>query len=174
MNDISGKFYYRQKLFEEKLLYRYIELPYVYRMVIERLYVSIGDSNQHVVLDEREGSKGFKRLRINFKRVCKGLRYTLFRKITGSGEKPFNILNTSIIIVVLWSMIYSFIETTTIFNFMNYFYQSFFIFTTFGLFDNSILLNNTNKIWISLEIALGIIFINGFIVVLHKKTFTLN
>jgi hypothetical protein len=167
--DTISRFFFKQRYFLEKLLYTGDEPFYKNEFITDGLDVSFGSSIIHTVMDEKTFSKGITRFRINFRRRVKALWYSIFRWIAGYGEKPFNLLKASLVIVLIWAMIYSFIETTSIYNFMNYFYQSFFIFTTFGLFDDSILLNSSNKIWMSVEITLGIIFINGFIVILARK-----
>lgn len=95
--------------------------------------------------------------------------YTILRLTSGYGEKPIRFLLVSFVTIFIFAAIYSFAETNSFYNILNYFYQSIFIYSSFGLFDNSITLNSMNKFLISTEIALGIISINGFIVMLARK-----
>jgi len=165
----QGEFYYREKFFSEKLYFRDEDPPYVYQMVHTRFYVSIGNSFEYVVSDEKSSKKGYQKLKITCKRFIKGLLYAIFRIISGYGEKPERLLYSSIFTIIIFGVLYSIFETGTFLNFLEFSDLSLYIFTSFGLNDSKLLLSESSKIALALEIIIGIIFINGFIVTLTRK-----
>lgn len=165
----NSHFYFRQKYFLEKLLYNGEEPFYRNEFITDDLIIEFGSSKHFAVSDPKTFSKGFKRFKINFKRISKGIWLTFFRYLAGYGERPFNIFIADLLIVFLFSLIYSYIDSNSVFYFMNYFYKSLFIFTSFGIYESSNSFLENNKELISLEILLGVIFINGFIVLLTRK-----
>lgn len=167
--DEISQIIFKQFNIREKLLFLGEDIYYKNKFVIDNFNFNFGGSKIYVFLDEKFNQNNFKKIIINIKRFFKASIYKVFRLIAGYGEKPFNLLPTSIVLVLTFSFIYSYIETTSFFNFLNYFYHSFFIFTSFGLNENLELNNSATKLWIVLEIAIGIIMIDGFIVLLAKK-----
>jgi len=164
-----GKFYFREKLLTERLLYRCEIPPYVYQMVTLRGIVSESDIPNTGVTNERSNKKGFDKFKIKLRYIRKGFVLTVWRILTGFGEKPFRLIIYSLFIIVIWSILYALANTSLNNSFYDYFYHSLLTFTSFGFYGNFIIDSAINRILISTEIIAGIIFMNGFIVTLARK-----
>lgn len=164
-----GKFYFREKLFMEKLLFRSDMPPYVYQMTSLRNNIVSNDSVITIVLSEKFQKKGFKLLLVNSKNKIKGVLQFFLRLTTGYGEKPLRILMLSLLMIIIFGISFSLSNNNNIYNLFDYLYQSLLIFNSFGLYDSMISDSFINRILISIEIFFGIILINGFIILLARK-----
>lgn len=164
-----SKFMFYEKLLTEKLHYTKDELNYEFQFAgLKRRYFFTNEIG-HSVLNPRNFVKGWKLRIMNTKYFAYGLLYSLLRITTGFGEKPQRLLIVSLIIVFVFSTLFSFLNVQPNLNPFSYWFESLTIFSTFGLMENTLDMNLATRIAVAVEILLGILCMNGFIVLLARK-----
>jgi hypothetical protein len=86
-------------------------------------------------------------------------------------EKNYRLIVTSTIFVLTFGFAYYFFGLIESKNLFNNLYFSLLTFSTFGFSENNPNASLTYKIIVSIEILLGLLCVNSYIVVLAKKLF---
>ncbi len=168
LTEMLGYFLFAEKYIEEKILFSGNDPPDIHKSVMPQQYI-IGNRMMYVFMDTIQDLKGIKKLIFYIKVYLKGISFGIFRVTTGYGEKPFKLLITGIILILVYSAIYYFENLILNNSVINSIYFSLLTFTTFGLVDiqpKDLLLT---KILMISEISLGLIILNMFIIFMSRK-----
>lgn len=167
LNDYYGKYYFYEKYFTEKSYFNFYDPIPFYKIISPIQWHVSGNRVIHGIMDEKK--KGFRKVKQIFRLLGKGTFLYIFRKISKYGENPFKLLVYALLTILIFTFIYVSLLNNPYNNFFDSFYFSFLTFTTFGLSDVNIKYDLYTKICLMIEISLGIVFINGFIVLLARK-----
>ena len=170
LKDEISMSYWNEKYFTEKLCFLNENLSPVFQMITAKNWVWEGDIIQTIIIDDHYTNRYYK-FKSKTMIFLKAIKLLFLRIVSGYGEKPIRLLITSIAISCLFAFVFSVIDNN-LEEYFDYCYNSILIFFSFGILENNLIEQNAlNKVIITIEIILGVFFVNGYIVALTRKMF---
>ncbi|HEY3252084.1 MAG TPA: ion channel [Ignavibacteria bacterium] len=161
----NSYFSYWEKDLIKRIYVRGYDVSDILMVLKKPSYVSTGGKMLHAFT--RSEPKLFEKMWIYFK----GITWHILKYTVGYGEKPFRLLITSFIFIFTFGFAYYYFNLIESKDFFNNLYFSLLTFATFGFSENNSNAKLIFKIIVSLEVLLGLLCINSYIVVLAKKLF---